>query len=81
VEIAKVQTNITAMEWSEICPGNGECLFTDVAKVYSSIKSAMPEIEAPEIMLIFNQKADFTALPDVMMYISSGQDARTTRVS
>jgi hypothetical protein len=39
-----------------------------VAKVYSSIKSAMPEIEAPEIMLIFNQKADFTALPDVMMY-------------
>ena len=28
----------------------------------------MPEIEAPEIMLIFNQKADFTALPDVMMY-------------
>jgi hypothetical protein len=41
----------------------------------------MPEIKAPEIMLIFNQKADFTALPDVMMYISSGQDARTTRVS
>ena len=28
----------------------------------------MPEIEAPEIMLIFNQKADFTALPDVMRY-------------
>jgi hypothetical protein len=52
-----------------------------VAKVYSSLKSAMPEIEAPEIMLIFNQKADFTALPGVMRYISSGKDARTTRVS
>jgi hypothetical protein len=41
----------------------------------------MPEIKAPEIMLIFNQKADFTALTGVMRYISSGQDARTTRVS
>jgi hypothetical protein len=41
----------------------------------------MPEIEAPEIMLIFNQKADFTALIGVMRYISSGKDARTTRVS
>ena len=27
----------------------------------------MPEIKAPEIMLIFNQKADFTALPDVIL--------------
>jgi hypothetical protein len=41
----------------------------------------MPEIEAPEIMLIFNQKADFKALPGVMRYISSGHLARTTRVS
>jgi len=81
VEIAKVKTNITAMEWSEICAGNGECVSANVAKVYSSLKSAMPEIEAPEIMLIFNQKADFKALPGVMRYISSGHLARTTRVS
>ncbi|MDD1458369.1 hypothetical protein MEO43_13960 [Dolichospermum sp. ST_sed5] len=39
------------------------------------------EVEIKRLKTIFNLALDTTALPGVMRYISSGQDARTTRVS